>query len=280
MTYREETVRAYFDELAEGEWDRLDDTIRGRTSAAMHRRLLADAIQPGMRILDVGCGPGRFAIDAIEAGATVTLADLSPTQLELALQNIEERGLGSSVAGAHEVSVLDLSVFAEHSFDAVVCFGGVLSYVRDEHPRALRELSRVLKPGGALLVGVMSLYGTMRLLGPLDQPHFVVDADVHLPWDQALAPGRFVLTNPDSPEFHQPIALFTAAGLRATLADVGFALERMATSNPLIPAFMRLPRFAGSPAGEDRLRELEVAISERPELLDAGEHLIALARKP
>jgi len=80
----------------------------------------------------------------------------------------------------------------------------------------------------------MSLYGALRLLGPLDAPAFLVDAENHLPWDETLKPSGVVPTNPESPEFHQPLALFTAAGLRTAVAEAGFTLERLATANRAI----------------------------------------------
>lgn len=42
------------------------------------RRGMRRAVQPGMEVLDVGCGPGRFAVEMLRTGARVTLADVSP----------------------------------------------------------------------------------------------------------------------------------------------------------------------------------------------------------
>jgi len=66
MTYDERTVADYFDALGDREWDRLETSLQGRIKYAVHQRLIAQQVLPGMRVLDVGAGPGRFALDIVE----------------------------------------------------------------------------------------------------------------------------------------------------------------------------------------------------------------------
>jgi SAM-dependent methyltransferase len=284
MTYRPDGVAAYFDELADGEWDRLEQTLQGRIRYAIHRRFLdemLDGLPEGARILDVGCGPGRFAIDMLRTGARVTLADLSQGQLDLARGRVEQAGLLEGVDGFERLDVTDLSRFDDASFDAVVCYGGVLSYARESRPDAIAELRRVNRPGGPLLVSVMSLYGAYRLLGPLDAASYLKERDRHAPWETVVAGEPVVLTAADSTEFHQPVALFTADGLREGLEAAGLTVERMATANPLVPGpvGLAIEAISGSDEASAALMELELALCDRPALLDAGEHLIALGRR-
>ena len=66
------------------------------------------------------------------------------------------------------IDVVDLSAFATDAFDAVVCYGGALSYTFDRADQAVGELLRVTRPGGRVLLSVMSLLGTSRrFLGAL-----------------------------------------------------------------------------------------------------------------
>lgn len=139
-----------------------------------------------MRVADIGCGPGRFALDALGAGARLTLADLSRIQLNLARGRIEGAGFTASVDGYHQLDVSDLSVLADGAFDADVCYGGVLSYARAQHVQAIEELVRIAKPEAPIVISVMSLWGTMALLGTLDAAGFIEAPEAHLDWDELL----------------------------------------------------------------------------------------------
>ena len=94
------------------------------------------------RILDAGCGSGRFMVDLAKRG-TVTGVELSDTSVQLARQ----RAIGEVVAG----SVLEMP-FADDSFDLVVSLD-VIEHLEDDLA-ALREFRRAVAPGGALLVTV------------------------------------------------------------------------------------------------------------------------------
>lgn len=94
------------------------------------------------RILDAGCGSGRFMVELAKRG-TVTGVELSDTSVALA----RRRAIGEVVAG----SVLEMP-FADASFDLAVSLD-VVEHLEDD-VAALRELRRTVAPGGALLVTV------------------------------------------------------------------------------------------------------------------------------
>jgi SAM-dependent methyltransferase len=94
------------------------------------------------RILDAGCGSGRNMVELARYGA-VTGVELSDTSVALA----RERGIGEVVAG----SVLEMP-FADASFDLAVTLD-VIEHL-DDDLAALRELRRLVAPGGVLLVTV------------------------------------------------------------------------------------------------------------------------------
>jgi len=280
MPYDCKAVAEYFDTLAEKEWLRLEATLQGRIKYAVHRHFVAKHILQGMEVLDVGSGPGRFALDCVRLGADITLVDISPVQLELARQRLSTEVSLERVRAFHRLDVLDLTSLAPDAYDAVVCFGGAISYTRERYLDALRQLIRVARPGAPILLSVMSLFGAMRLLGPLDAATVLETANEHLDWAAVLSGAGVICTRPTSREFHQPLALFTSTGLRAALVELGLEVEVLATASPFVPEFLAVPKISASERAAHTLMDLEVSLCEQPGLLDAGSHLLAVARKP
>jgi SAM-dependent methyltransferase len=124
---------------------------------------LVDALglQPGMRVLDVGCGPGRHSIALAQRGIEVLGVDLSPDFIELA------RAAGST-AHFEVADVRELDYDAQ--FDAVICLCqggfGLLGGADDE--RVIERFIRALRPKGRLALTAFSSYFVVRHLEPQD----------------------------------------------------------------------------------------------------------------
>jgi SAM-dependent methyltransferase len=138
-------VRAYFDARARL-LDRAYDPrsgLRGRLDAVVYgplRRRLALTLEElgslsGKRVLDVGCGPGRYAVSAAERGGEVVGIDLSPAMLQLA----RERARHRRVAGRCTFVEADFDAYTpDGPFDVTLMLGFV-EYRLDP----LRELTRL-----------------------------------------------------------------------------------------------------------------------------------------
>ncbi len=147
-------VESYFDETAQ-EWSDLyrraqrvnDLVLADRKNAAV--AFLAERLPPGGRVLDAGCGAGLAALDLLERGYYVQGVDVSSKMLERAEKNISERQIAREryQLSCSEVGSLGLP---SASFDGVAALG-FLQYQPNEQ-QALKELHRVLKPGGVLVV--------------------------------------------------------------------------------------------------------------------------------
>jgi SAM-dependent methyltransferase len=166
VSYDAGLVGDYFDNYGEREWARLDSDVESRVSFHVHRAFLEQFVAAGARVLEVGAGPGRFTIELGKLGARTTVGDLSAVQLELNRARVAEAGQEHSVVARKVLDIVDLSEFAAETFDAAVAYGGPLSYVFERAGDALGELLRVVRPGGHVLLSVMSLAGATRKFLP------------------------------------------------------------------------------------------------------------------
>jgi cyclopropane-fatty-acyl-phospholipid synthase len=105
-------------------------------------------LQPGMALLDVGCGWGSFAIHAARNyDVTVTGITLSPSQAELARERVAAAGLSERV----EIRVADYRELPRASFDAIASIGMSEHVGETRIDRYATSLFALLRPGGLLL---------------------------------------------------------------------------------------------------------------------------------
>jgi SAM-dependent methyltransferase len=119
-----------------------------------HEALAGRLIRPGgfdvrgcKSILDAGCGNGRyvrFLLKWADPDARLTAFDFSQQMLRRARDRVQNERVGFASADLTRLP------YADASFDAVTC-GWVLEHLPDPRP-GLRELARVLRPGGKLLL--------------------------------------------------------------------------------------------------------------------------------
>ncbi|NUP58727.1 MAG: methyltransferase domain-containing protein, partial [Pseudarthrobacter sp.] len=105
-------------------------------------------LEPGMRVLDVGCGWGSFALHAAARyGATVVGVTLSAEQATLARKRAADAGLTDRV----EIRVQDYRDVQDGPFDAVSSIGMSEHVGREQTPAYAAALFGLLRPGGRLL---------------------------------------------------------------------------------------------------------------------------------
>jgi SAM-dependent methyltransferase len=158
----------------------------------------------GLRVLDAGCGAGAHAAALVERGALVTAVDASLAMVALASGRLGDR------AKALRADLGEPLPFEDGSFDAVLC-SLVLHYLRDWEP-ALRELHRVLVPGGRL---VISTHHPFMDHAPAGGGDYFATYEISEEWSKQgeRMTVRF---------WHRPLSAMTAS-----LRETGFALERL-----------------------------------------------------
>jgi SAM-dependent methyltransferase len=163
------------------------------------------ALRPGERVVDVACGTGivaRLAAERVGAAGAVVGVDLNPGMLAVARASARH-----ATMEWHEASA-DALPLADETFDVVLCGLGLQFFV--DRQEALREMRRVLVPGGRVLINVP---------GPAPALFTVVE--------EAVA-GRL---GADASEFVRTVfSLHAADALRGLLEDAGFAAAEAGSS--------------------------------------------------
>ncbi|MEV1023852.1 methyltransferase domain-containing protein [Streptomyces sp. NPDC050264] len=196
---------AAFDAIG-GRYDEAFPHKEGQLTAVAQ---LLTQLEPGSRVLDVGCGTGvPTARQLVDAGHSVLGVDLSAGMLELARKQVPE-------AEFRQADLTGLSAQGPDGigqFDAITCFFTLLMLERAEIPPALRLLRSLLRPGGRLTLSMVEadlddaeipfLGHTIRVSGFLrDELRSVVrDADFEITGEETYA---YAPASNDVPPEHQ-----------------------------------------------------------------------------
>jgi SAM-dependent methyltransferase len=135
-------VRVSYDRVADEYVQRISDELKGKPlDRALLDRLASSVTSP---LCDMGCGPGQVGRYLHERGAQVVGVDLSPGLVEYA------RRLNPGI----EFRVGDMRAldFGDDTFGGMAAFYSLIHIPPQDMPQTLRELWRVLRPGGLLLL--------------------------------------------------------------------------------------------------------------------------------
>ena len=157
-------------------------------------QLLRGRIRPEMRVLDAGCGGGRNLVYLLRNGCQVSGTDADAGAIQQVRRLAESLAPGTT----HDFRVepIERMSFADLSFDVVIA-SAVLHFARDEahFETMLRQIWRVLKPGGMFFARLASTVGIEQDVVPLGDgrfrlpdgsDRFLVDAAAIESWTAAL----------------------------------------------------------------------------------------------
>jgi len=209
VTLAPDAVRTMFDRIAPV-YDGMNRVMTAGLDVRWRRLAAAAAVRPGDRVLDGACGTGDLALADLAAGAgSVVGLDFAPRMLERARRK-------SPAVEWVQGDLLALP-FEDGSFDAATVGFGIRNVAELE--RGLRELRRVLRPGGRLaLLEITTPRGALR-------PFFALWFDVLVPLAGKVLPGGCAYAYlPASVRRFPPAEELAEILLGAGFADVRFRL--------------------------------------------------------
>lgn len=195
-TPEQEQTRAAWDKVAAG-YDEFVTPMYFRLGAEALRRA---HLRPRMRLLDAAAGSGAVSLSAARLGANVTSVDISPVMIERLKARAREDGI-SLEAHAMDGHALE---FDDDTFDMAASEFGVMLF--PDLPRGLREMVRVTKPGGRVVVVALGSLAKIEFF------NFFIRAV------QAAVPG---FTGPPMEPLPLPFQVQDPEKLRQEMANAG-----------------------------------------------------------
>jgi ubiquinone/menaquinone biosynthesis C-methylase UbiE len=152
MASHEEAVSTTEHEVAPVEaWDAIaaayDEFVAPGEASLANEGLRLAGLRPGERFLDVAAGPGGLSLPAARLGAKVLATDWSPAMIARFEARVREEGLADAEGRVMDAHALELD---DDSFDVTGSQFGVM--LVPDQPLALREMVRVTKPGGRVVL--------------------------------------------------------------------------------------------------------------------------------
>lgn len=162
--YTEEQARSFnhFNEVSDY-WYEIYHKDDSYTSYALQKQQrfvldLIDRTKGAKRILDVGCGAGVTALKLAEKGYDVSGIDIAPNMIRWAQTQAQQR----KIACDFRVGLAEKLPYQDQTYDVLLALG-LLGNILDDQP-ALNEMTRVLKPGGRLILTMPNLLALDLLL--------------------------------------------------------------------------------------------------------------------
>ncbi|MCL6641960.1 MAG: class I SAM-dependent methyltransferase [Candidatus Bipolaricaulota bacterium] len=179
-------------------------------------------LAPPAKILDLACGPGRFAIPLAQRGFHLVGLDISEVYLNQARAKAQEQGLQIELVHG------DMRAIPfENKFDAVINLSTSFGYFEreEDHLTVLKEVHKCLKPGGRFLLELQNRDWLIRNFRPRnwqEYPNFFVLEESTMNFERNRVDSRWiVLKGAERKEYTLSLRVFTLAELLGLFAQAG-----------------------------------------------------------
>ena len=261
METRQEIISSFYDACHED--DRLTRSRHGQLEFATTMAYIHKFAREGSKVLEVGAGTGRYSVALAKEGMEVTAVELVTSNVAVLRRNCE------GVAGIVPLQgdATDLSRFADDTFDVSLVFGPMYHlYDGAEINKAIDEVIRVTKPGGAILFAFISVYGIMY--ANYLQGNWAAGEEENFTADYRIRHFKEQLfTGYEVPEFEalfeaKPVTWITTAGVDGMLESVEERGDFEITDEDF-----------------EAFKKWYLAVCEKRELLGMTNHLLYICKK-
>ncbi len=245
---------------------------QGQLEALRTQELLARFLPPPPAdILDVGGGPGYYARWLATRGYRVTLIDPIPLHVEQAHEAARREG-PEIIARLGDARRLE---FPDRSMDAVLEFGPLYHLpAQEDRVRALSEAGRVTKPGGPILVALISRFASLLdglRLGFIDRPGALAAIAADLRTGEHRNPDRHPAMFTTA-YFHHPDEIAN------DFESAGVTLDQLIAIEGPAWLFSDLQARLDDPDRRNRLLEAVRLVEAEPRMVGVSAHLMAIGR--
>ncbi len=222
--------------------------------------------EAGAAIVDLGCGTGEWGLRCLRSGYRVTFVDLSQGMLARARDRLarEQPGREAEFLCA---DVADLRALPSETFALAIAQGDPLSFT-SRPKRAIREMHRILAPGGVVLASVDNRCAAYE--------HYLERGDLAGLQKLHRTGATEWLARDRGERF--PIHAFLPGELRRGFESAGF--EVLDVAGKLALDLRRHPKLLEDPATFRRCLAIEIECRREPAFLGRAAHLEIAARRP
>jgi SAM-dependent methyltransferase len=160
-----DAVRASYDAVAGDYEKRIAGELAGKPLDRALLAAFAELVPPELPVGDIGCGPGHVAGHLAELGCDTVGIDLSPAMVDIARRRYPQLSFQTA-------SMLELPV-ADDAWGGAVAMYSIIHFSAQERRAACRELGRVVRPGGTVMIA-------FHVSDPAHEPGDAIDEDEFL----------------------------------------------------------------------------------------------------
>ncbi len=218
------------------------------------------------RCLDVGCGTGRWGMRILKSGYACDFLDISQKMLDQVVKKLEKFDKLSYEPKLFHTSIAEMPMIESESYDYIVGQGDPLGSA-GKPERTLKELTRILRPNGVMIMSVDNIYGGMF--------HYLKDNDID-GLEKFIKTGRTNWVTDESKEQYE-VTAFTPQKIQSMCEARGLKVLSIIGKTAL-----PLRRFQDSlktKKDRDRIIKLEEKLNSVEAMLGNAAHLEFAAQK-